>query len=269
VPDIIHVVAMCVSDKSCGVRKYLVGRRAPGRDYEGLWEFPGGKTEVHETSYDTGRREMFEELGLAAEADELIASVHVDRQDAPCFVVHIYEATEVSSLDWDLDSALPLCSMDGSHDLIEAKTLEEIGNLPCVPSMDPRVLWRLSAHYDDNFVNRASTLVHTRRALQSSDAAAESFRALTRGCDPSRLSTHMYRGSVRRCNAADWAVLLAYHQDVGDKDAYEMLTSELPSVGMLRTLRRVVDEWVIKTNLLLDAAPAALSVDEKETRSET
>ncbi len=46
--------------------RYLVCQRAAHKRHGGLWEFPGGKLEPGESLLDAARREMREELALAA-----------------------------------------------------------------------------------------------------------------------------------------------------------------------------------------------------------
>jgi 8-oxo-dGTP diphosphatase len=46
--------------------RILLARRTEGRDLAGLWEFPGGKRESHETGEETLARELREELGIEA-----------------------------------------------------------------------------------------------------------------------------------------------------------------------------------------------------------
>ena len=48
--------------------RVLVAERPPGRDMAGLWEFPGGKVETHETPEAALVRELEEELGIATAA---------------------------------------------------------------------------------------------------------------------------------------------------------------------------------------------------------
>ncbi|MGR8946887.1 MAG: 8-oxo-dGTP diphosphatase MutT [Gammaproteobacteria bacterium] len=43
----------------------LIAKRQDHVDQGGLWEFPGGKREVNESSFDALRRELAEELGIS------------------------------------------------------------------------------------------------------------------------------------------------------------------------------------------------------------
>lgn len=44
--------------------RWLVSRRAPGRVFEGLWEFPGGACQPGESPAAAASREALEEVGL-------------------------------------------------------------------------------------------------------------------------------------------------------------------------------------------------------------
>jgi 8-oxo-dGTP diphosphatase len=48
--------------------RVLVARRAAGKPWAGLWEFPGGKREVGESRWQALARELHEELGIVAQA---------------------------------------------------------------------------------------------------------------------------------------------------------------------------------------------------------
>lgn len=59
---IVFVVACALVDADGRV---LIAQRPPGKDMEGLWEFPGGKMEPGERPEDTLIRELAEELSIA------------------------------------------------------------------------------------------------------------------------------------------------------------------------------------------------------------
>ena len=63
--------------------KFLVGRRLPGGQMGGRWEFPGGKVEPGETPEQTIVREFREEFALAAEPGECIATVNFENNAGP------------------------------------------------------------------------------------------------------------------------------------------------------------------------------------------
>lgn len=51
----------------------LITRRGSKEKLAGYWEFPGGKIEEGETPQECLQRELFEELGVRAKADKIIA----------------------------------------------------------------------------------------------------------------------------------------------------------------------------------------------------
>lgn len=55
--------------------RYLLTLRPKGTHLADHWEFPGGKCEPHETHAEALRRELHEELDIAAEVGALIHSV--------------------------------------------------------------------------------------------------------------------------------------------------------------------------------------------------
>jgi 8-oxo-dGTP diphosphatase len=57
----IHVVAGALFDTAGQV---LIAQRPPGKHMAGGWEFPGGKREPGESTYDALKRELKEELGV-------------------------------------------------------------------------------------------------------------------------------------------------------------------------------------------------------------
>ena len=58
----IVLVAACALVDADG--RILIAQRPPGKDMEGLWEFPGGKMEPGERPEDTLIRELAEELSI-------------------------------------------------------------------------------------------------------------------------------------------------------------------------------------------------------------
>ena len=61
--------------------RVLVTRRAPHAHQGGLWEFPGGKVEAHESIFKALARELREELGVLVEASEPLMVLEHDYGD--------------------------------------------------------------------------------------------------------------------------------------------------------------------------------------------
>jgi mutator protein MutT len=66
--------------------KLLVTQRYPNAHLGGLWEFPGGKREAHETFQQCVVRELREELGIEVEVGHLLDSL---TQEYPEKTVHL------------------------------------------------------------------------------------------------------------------------------------------------------------------------------------
>ncbi len=62
------VVAAVIQDDD----RFLVTRRQAGVHLAGLWEFPGGKIDRHETHASALRREILEELDADADVGDLV-----------------------------------------------------------------------------------------------------------------------------------------------------------------------------------------------------
>lgn len=93
--------------------KVLIGKRSTGH-FSGFWEFPGGKVEPGESSYEALCRELDEELGITI--DEASEIMHL-RKEHPHLYVHLsiwhisqYSgniiANEQQELQWALISDL-------------------------------------------------------------------------------------------------------------------------------------------------------------------
>ena len=69
-PNLLVVAAALVDVE----RRVLLQQRAPGRQMEGLWEFPGGKINAGERPEPALARELEEELGIVVSESDLEAS---------------------------------------------------------------------------------------------------------------------------------------------------------------------------------------------------
>lgn len=61
---ILLVVACALVDAD---RRVLIARRPEGKQFAGLWEFPGGKVEKNEAPEAALQRELLEELGISTQ----------------------------------------------------------------------------------------------------------------------------------------------------------------------------------------------------------
>ncbi|MFC0225817.1 pyrimidine (deoxy)nucleoside triphosphate diphosphatase [Serratia aquatilis] len=67
---IIDVVAAIIEKDG----KILIAQRDNNSDQAGLWEFPGGKVDAHESQQQALARELLEELGIVANVGSYVAS---------------------------------------------------------------------------------------------------------------------------------------------------------------------------------------------------
>ena len=77
-PLTVEVAAGLVRDDA---GRYLITQRRRGSHLEGLWEFPGGKVELHENPRESLRRELAEELGATFAVGELVETVRWEYPD--------------------------------------------------------------------------------------------------------------------------------------------------------------------------------------------
>ncbi|MFZ5833999.1 MAG: (deoxy)nucleoside triphosphate pyrophosphohydrolase [Pseudomonadota bacterium] len=82
VKRLLLVIACALIDSE---NRVLLARRPPGKSMPGLWEFPGGKCEPGETPEACLIRELHEELGIEAAAQDLTPL---------CFASHSYGPQE-------------------------------------------------------------------------------------------------------------------------------------------------------------------------------
>ena len=88
--DWIHVVAGVLRDAQGNI---LLAQRPVDKHLGGLWEFPGGKCEVNESTVDALSRELHEELGIAEISSRPLIQVRHDYGDKKIFL-DVYLVTD-------------------------------------------------------------------------------------------------------------------------------------------------------------------------------
>ncbi|SDT42023.1 (deoxy)nucleoside triphosphate pyrophosphohydrolase [Microlunatus soli] len=85
--------------------RVLACRRAAGRSAAGHWEFPGGKIDNSETPEQALRRELFEELAVAARIGRLLdrstTRVGAHTIDLACYLIGDHHPAPSTSTDHD------------------------------------------------------------------------------------------------------------------------------------------------------------------------
>ena len=95
--------------------RVLCAQRGPGKSLAGLWEFPGGKIEAHETPREALHREIEEELRCEVEvADEVCTSAYAydfGTVRLTTFICHLTDGTprltEHADVRWELPQDMP------------------------------------------------------------------------------------------------------------------------------------------------------------------
>ena len=70
--------------------KILIGLRAEGDSGAGMWEFPGGKIELNESSESAVKRELREELDIEAAVDQKIMK-YLHKFKNICYEISFFE----------------------------------------------------------------------------------------------------------------------------------------------------------------------------------
>jgi mutator protein MutT len=118
--------------------KLLITQRPAGGHLAGLWEFPGGKRDPHESFEQCLERELFEELGIEADVHELVESI---THDYPERSVHLrffrcswrrHEPQAIGCPDFRWITAAQLA--DHEFPAADARLLEKLRSTP--------TLWR-------------------------------------------------------------------------------------------------------------------------------
>lgn len=103
----IRVVAAVICDSVNNKRKIFATARGYG-EYQGWWEFPGGKIEAGETPQQALVREIREELTVEIEVGDLIRTIEYDYPDfhlsMDCFWTTVvsgqFELKEAEDAKW-------------------------------------------------------------------------------------------------------------------------------------------------------------------------
>ena len=83
----VEVAAALIRDER---GRYLITQRRRGSHLEGLWEFPGGKVELHESAQECLRRELSEELSATFAVGGLVETVRWEYPDR-VIVLHFFD----------------------------------------------------------------------------------------------------------------------------------------------------------------------------------
>ena len=97
--EVIRVVAAVIEHDG----RYLITQRRSGSHLAGLWEFPGGKTEIGESPEAALRRELTEELSATFGVGEKLDTVTWEYPDRTV-VLHFYRCTLESGTIQPLES---------------------------------------------------------------------------------------------------------------------------------------------------------------------
>lgn len=110
-PLIVEVAAGLIRDDR---GRYLITQRRRGSHLAGLWEFPGGKRELHESPQECLRRELAEELSATFAVGGLVETVRWEYPDRTV-VLHFFacrlesgtiEPREAQAMAWVAPDAL-------------------------------------------------------------------------------------------------------------------------------------------------------------------
>ena len=90
-PTLLPVVAVALHD---GEGRLLLQQRPANKHHGGLWEFPGGKVESHESPRGALVREIREELALELDPAQLFPSVFAEESGARHIVLFLYTSRQ-------------------------------------------------------------------------------------------------------------------------------------------------------------------------------
>lgn len=182
----VEVVAGVIRDAR---GRILLARRTEGRDLAGMWEFPGGKREVGESSEAALRRELNEELGIEVEIGPNLITVPqiypTKRLRLDVRMITSWQGTarglEDQALLWVPPEKLPRYAMPPADRPVVAALLQPDRYL-VTPDPQDEASWlgaldRALAAGIRRVQLRASTLAAARWADLTADAVARCRRA--------------------------------------------------------------------------------------------
>lgn len=165
--------------------RVLVARRAAGKPWAGLWEFPGGKREVGESRWQALVRELHEELGIVAQAGIPLICLKSPADGAKAVTLDVWRVTAFSgtptgregqSLMWVTADELDALPMPPANRIIR-----RAGRLPeryLITPPDPMPLEQLVQALL-RAVAQGVRLIQIRRPAASSAELAALAEALT------------------------------------------------------------------------------------------
>ena len=141
-PEEYHLVACAVVRNARG--KMLFSRRAPEKNFAGLWEASGGAAQAGEDSRTAATRELREELGLSLQPEDgmLLGRYAQQGSHSPCFLdVWVFER-EVTPADVTLQPGETDASMLASAEEVRQMVAQELFlPMPFLPYLEDLLRW--------------------------------------------------------------------------------------------------------------------------------